>query len=188
MFQGRARGRGVNNQQNQNVGRAAPDEGDFPSLQSLNLGPRGSHSAPMQQSAPQQPGQQQPARQSAPPTPAPQQRAPQQHAPQQHAPQQHAPQQQAPQQQSPRQQAPQQQAPQQQAPQQQAPQQASNRKSKFPPKKGVGTKGIKMTVETNHLAIQVRDKNMVIMHYDVDMKLVCPKDESLKECPKKYLM
>jgi len=57
---------------------------------------------------------------------------------------------------------------------------------KFPKKMGPGTKGTKMIVETNYMPLLIRDKNMIIMHYDVDMKIV-NKDESLKDCPKKYL-
>ncbi|XP_059482470.1 protein argonaute-2-like [Neocloeon triangulifer] len=57
---------------------------------------------------------------------------------------------------------------------------------KFPARNGYGTKGQKMIVETNHFTINVKNKQMTIIHYDVDMKLVSEKDGSTKDCPKKY--
>jgi hypothetical protein len=110
-----------------------------------------------------------------------------------------------PQRQPPIQQAPMQQVPMQQQPppvqqqQQPAPRPSSvqsagsqgsggaDYKPRFPAKMGIGTKGIRMVVDTNHLKMDVQNKQMVIIHYDVDIKIV-NRDGAHKDCPKKYLV
>ncbi|CAB3368695.1 Hypothetical predicted protein [Cloeon dipterum] len=60
-------------------------------------------------------------------------------------------------------------------------------KWQFPARNGKGSCGQKMTVDSNHFRIRVENSALLIIIYDVDMKLYSDKDEGLKECPKKYL-
>ncbi|CAB3381609.1 Hypothetical predicted protein [Cloeon dipterum] len=60
-------------------------------------------------------------------------------------------------------------------------------KFKYPARTGLGTRGTPMDVVTNHFEIMVKNKQMDITEYDVDIKLISEKDNTLKDCPKKYL-
>ncbi|XP_065346101.1 protein argonaute-2-like [Cloeon dipterum] len=59
-------------------------------------------------------------------------------------------------------------------------------KCQFPARNGKGSCGRKMKVESNHFRIRVQNGTLLIIIYDVDMKLISERDGSLKECHKKY--
>ncbi|XP_065346670.1 protein argonaute-2-like [Cloeon dipterum] len=57
----------------------------------------------------------------------------------------------------------------------------------FPARNGKGSCGQRMKVESNHFRIRVQNGALlIIIIYDVDMKLISERDGSLKECHKKY--